>query len=877
MKSSILTSLLFASTLAVSAQSVVFRVETSATADLTTVAAETTAPDADLGPPSPPPLDETTAGLGRISQGFQRLLGEIGLTAADLFKFALSPEQPEDEKRIINAKRHFFFGQYLLEMDQPVHALGEFRAALEEQPGNEHILLAIADAQAATRDYAGARKTIEDVLTSSPNNVAAIIRKARLLVERGEQASGAERQKLVQQGIEAYKKALEIQPRNVEVLRGLATAYFAIQDGDAIVDTYRKLVELNPRDTHAVLVLANVLARTGRKQEALPYFERVVEQRRGFIQGYIYLAQLYYDLDRPADAIRTLKDALLVEPRNDELVKRFDLLLEEIAKRPGALTPLKQYERFARDYPHSAEIQRLYAEKLIAAKRLDLALPQYRKVLKLEPDNPETLLAVGRLHLLRGEFPQALELFGKAVEIDPERIEVYDAIATSLLGQKNPTEAIKTYQKAIKANPQAQRLYLSLALLLEQNQRYEEALDTLKQALEKGDILEAYILKGQILDTLGRPDEALAAFLKAHSIAPTNPGVIVRTITLNLKLGREDAVRDFVTSAAAAFEDRKADFRALIGDTYYADGRTSDAAAEYEQALAFDPKRLATVARLVQVYNALGRAADSVALLDRSRPSFAGQEEFLRLYVDAYVAAKDFDRAVAAARQLVESNPNSINAYRVLVDTLNRAKRFDEARPVLAQAAAKLGQSEELESLEAISLYQQKRYAEAERRLRELAKRGSKNADVYYYFLGSVYLDQKRYDAAENAFRKAIERNPTNDSALNALGYMFADNNVKLDEAEELIRRALQLNPAAPHILDSMGWVLFRKGQYEKALEYVEKAHRLMGDDAEILKHLGDIHSALGNRDRALEYWRRSLAIDANQQDVREKIATYQK
>jgi tetratricopeptide (TPR) repeat protein len=874
MKFSLLSAVILAASLTASAQSVVYRVETSATTDLTTVPAHTAPPDADMGPAPRPTADESTTGLLRLSTSFQRMLGEIGMTATDFFKFTLSPEQPESEKRSVSAKRHFFYGQYLLQMDQPVHALGEFRAALEEEPGNERILLAIADAQAATRDYAGARKTLDDVLTSSPTNVAAIIRKARLLVERGEQTGGSERQKLIQQGIEAYKKALEIQPRNVEALRGLATAYFAVQDGDAIVDTYRKLVELNPRDTHAVLVLANVLARTGRKQEALPYFQRVVEQRRGFVQGYIYLAQLYYDLNRPSDALRTFKDAILIEPRNEELIRRFDLLLEEIAKRPGSQSPLKHYERFAREYPHSAEIQRLYAEKLIAAKKLDLALPQYRKVLKLEPDSPETLLAVGRLHLLRGEFSEALELFGKAVEIDPERIEVYDAIATSLLNQKNQADAIKTYQQAIKANPQAQRLYLSLALLLEQNQRYDEALDTLRQALEKGDILEAYVLMGQILDTTGKPDEALAAFHKAHAIAPTNAGVLVRIIGLNLRLGRDDAARDFITSAAAAFEDRKADFRALVGDTYYADGRTSEAAAEYEQALAFDPKRFATIVRLVQVYNALGRAADSLALLDRSRPAFGSQEDFLRLYVDAHLAAKDNDKAVEAARQLVEAHPSSINAYRVLVDTLNRAKRFDEARPALARAAAKLGQSEELESLEAISLYQQKRYPEAERRLRDLAKRGSKNADVYWYFLGSVHLDQKRFDAAETAFRKAIELNPNNDSALNALGYMFADNNVKLDEAEDLIRRALQLNPAAPHILDSMGWVLFRKGQLKEALEYVEKAHRLMGDDAEILEHLGDIHAALGNRERAVEYWQRSLAVDANQQDVRDKIAT---
>src|SRR3546814_18194897 len=64
----------------------------------------------------------------------------------------------------------------------------------------------------------------------------------------------------------------------------------------------------------------------------------------------------------------------------------------------------------------------------------------------------------------------------------------------------------------------------------------------------------------------------------------------------------------------------------------------------------------------------------------------------------------------------------------------------------------------------------------------------------------------------------------SNANAYNALGYTYADQNRLLDEAEDLLERALDLDPDNPYILDSVGWYLFRVGDYEAAIEYLERS-----------------------------------------------------
>ncbi len=119
--------------------------------------------------------------------------------------------------------------------------------------------------------------------------------------------------------------------------------------------------------------------------------------------------------------------------------------------------------------------------------------------------------------------------------------------------------------------------------------------------------------------------------------------------------------------------------------------------------------------------------------------------------------------------------------------------------------------------------------------------------------------------------QRAIELNPDNAPALNYLGYTYAEQGVKLDEAESLIRRALAISPNDGFYLDSLGWVSYQRGDYVTAIEYLERAVTLAGDDPTISEHLGDAYLKAGRQGDALRIYRDALSR-ATEKDQTERL-----
>ena len=62
------------------------------------------------------------------------------------------------------------------------------------------------------------------------------------------------------------------------------------------------------------------------------------------------------------------------------------------------------------------------------------------------------------------------------------------------------------------------------------------------------------------------------------------------------------------------------------------------------------------------------------------------------------------------------------------------------------------------------------------------------------------------------------------------------------------------------YITDSLGWVYFKKGLYEKAVKYLEKAVSLVPNDPIILEHMGDAYLKISEKGKALQFYKRSLS-----------------
>lgn len=137
----------------------------------------------------------------------------------------------------------------------------------------------------------------------------------------------------------------------------------------------------------------------------------------------------------------------------------------------------------------------------------------------------------------------------------------------------------------------------------------------------------------------------------------------------------------------------------------------------------------------------------------------------------------------------------------------------------------------------------------------------------------ALLLEMDRLDESIDAYRGALKRWPESALVLNALGYTLADRTDEYTEAEKLIRKALKLEPDNPAIIDSMGWVLYKRGKYDRAYDYLQRAYQQF-PDPEVAAHLVDVLFEMDRDEQALEILAEAEARNAEHkllQDVRQR------
>lgn len=196
----------------------------------------------------------------------------------------------------------------------------------------------------------------------------------------------------------------------------------------------------------------------------------------------------------------------------------------------------------------------------------------------------------------------------------------------------------------------------------------------------------------------------------------------------------------------------------------------------------------------------------------------------------------DLGKAEQLLRQATKVDPHNREAWQLLIMVLMRQNKWDEAKNLVAKIQDEKVKAEVLLAL----------------------------ADIAYL--------RHDFKEAEEIYKQVLKLDPNNATALNNYGYMLAELGERLDEAEAMIRKALKIRPNEPAFWDSLGWVYFQRGEYKKALKWVEKAVKAQPHDAELRYHLGMIFWKLGEREKALRELREAVKIDPTHPQANEAL-----
>ena len=130
--------------------------------------------------------------------------------------------------------------------------------------------------------------------------------------------------------------------------------------------------------------------------------------------------------------------------------------------------------------------------------------------------------------------------------------------------------------------------------------------------------------------------------------------------------------------------------------------------------------------------------------------------------------------------------------------------------------------------------------------------------DVYY---GHRLLSAGQYARAAEYFRSAVKKNPYNSFARTGLGAVLYWEG-QLEKAREEFSHAIELDPENATAYQLRGIVLARAGLYEEALSDNLIAVKKAPERGDIRMNTGSVYAVLGDMQKALDNYRRAVALD---------------
>ena len=325
-------------------------------------------------------------------------------------------------------------------------------------------------------------------------------------------------------------------------------------------------------------------------------------QTRQLKPDQIALARLTRGIARTA-----LGDRVLAAEDYSEALKHYDGAIDprnpdslNLYRRATSLHAMGETDRALSDYSDAIRVDPgnslafLGRGVLLATRKrsYNRAVEDFDKVLALQPENVDALIARGNAYSQLGDNGRALADLDRAVQLAPDNAQAYviRGLANNRRGQKQL--AMQDYQTALKYAPRYPQALANRAALLSQEGKYDQAIADLDESIKAdADNPVAYYNRGYAYFAKHQYDKALADYDAAIKLEPGmglayNNRCLIRAIT-----GKDLAagVRDCDT--AQKLMPLNIDVRITRGFIYLKLDDPRLAMKEYNDALDVDPNR----------------------------------------------------------------------------------------------------------------------------------------------------------------------------------------------------------------------------------------------------------------------------------------------
>ena len=666
--------------------------------------------------------------------------------------------------------------------------------------------------------YDEAIQAFNKALEIDPKNADAWTRKGQALIK----------QEKYDDAVQAFDRSLEIDSKNARtwILEGTALLFY--QDKyDKAVQAFDKALEIDPKNSMVWHFKGRTFINQEKYDEAIQAFNKALEIDPKNADAWTRKGQALIKQGKQNEALSALKTAVEIDPQNTNDIAW--CLIGESLYECGNYDEAHQALEKALDAdPNDMHAWLLKSKVLIAQRKSpDEYLPALEMVTKVNPQlDPQLAEKISETIVIgwiwrglslnnQGKYDEAVQAWDKALERDPKNVATWCSKGEALLKQHKYIESVQSCDMALDIDVKnAEAWYLKGRALINL-EKYDEAIQPLDNAIEiDPQLADAWYNKGLALKKSQENDEAIQALDRALEIDPQSPASLIKAEILSnphywtrkaLKLCDYNAIYPFDTST-------------INKDNY------EEAIKYLNNAIALNPSNTAWYYGKARIYTALSFYA-------RDMHNYDEFDHYCNETIEIYKKAAEVDSL----------DPRF---WMEIGEFLIQLEKYEEASSAF-DIAIDVNQGKEWFHL---SVWDGKISA-----LYGIARKHPHDADIWYA-IGNAWVkrgsDIVSIIKAIRAYDKAIINRPNFVEAWNRKGLVlkqwsngqwkdessieaaFAMAQGRYDEAIKFYEERIKLDPNYASAWYDKGLALKDQGNYAEALECFEKTIELDSKDA---------------------------------------------
>ncbi len=522
----------------------------------------------------------------------------------------------------------------------------------------------------------------------------------------------------------------------------------------------------------------------------------------------------------------------------------------------------------------------------------------------------------GITHFENGEFEQALDKLTAAHLILSDDAGINYALSDVYLTMGALNNAAYYGQIAVDSDPENRWYRLNMAEIYRHSGQYEQSINALKGILDmdpgdvdvlfllaesyletgrledsnnvldqiltiRGGIFEVHLRKFQTYNALRDRESALAELEKMRELSPGNLSTLHTISQYYMEMGDAEAARE-VLNEARERNPRDPKTQILLAEIYI-DEKEWEKLGDTFITIIEDP--LVPASQKMEIVRFMYLQQQSMpqeqVLQEQTEKVILAISEHEPDYGPAQLVAVDYhmqqnnpEAALETLERVNELLPSEADAWSQRMQILFQLGRYDEIIALSDEANDRAPDNAFIQFFTGAAHMFSDDNERAEIWLENASIAPSQRnfRSIIYGTLGDVRHDLGKWDETVDAFTMALRLDANNHTALNNYAYYLSLRSEQLDEALEMSERAVAMDPGNAAYLDTIGWIHFKKGNYEKAREYIQQSVDTGDASAEVYEHLGDVYEALSDLETAQKWWKKAFEMDPERTYLQERI-----